>query len=264
MNLGLHGKVALVTAASKGLGRACALALAREGAQVMIAARQHETLGQTAREIEQSTASKVLACPADVSRREDLETLVSKTVEAFGGMDILVHNTGGPPMGTFAEVSEEQWQAAFESELLSAVRLLRLTLPSMRQRGGGRIIHILSTSVKQPGEDLVLANALRPGIVGLAKTLALDLAKEGITVNTICPGRILTDRLRSGGGVRARMVHGISEEQALREMVLPIPLGRFGRPEEVGALVAFLASEQAAYITGTTFAIDGGLVRSLW
>ena len=264
MDLGLEGKVALVTAASKGLGRACALALAAEGAQVMIAARYQEALFLTAREIEERTGSRVLACPADVSKRADLETLVTKTLEAFGGIDILVHNTGGPPMGMFAEVTDEQWQAAFETELLSAVRLVRLSLPSMRQRGGGRIMHIVSTSVKQPSEGLILANAIRPGIVGLAKTLALDLAPEHITVNTICPGRILTDRLRYGGGVRARMAQGMSEEQALQEMVRAIPMGRAGRPEEVGALVAFLASEQAAYITGTTMVIDGGFVRSIW
>lgn len=159
-------------------------------------------------------------------------------------------------------MTEEQWQTTFETELLSAVRLIRLLLPVMRQRGGGRIIHIVSTSVKQPSEGLLLANAIRPGVVGLAKTLAIDLAPEHITVNNVCPGRILTDRLRYGGGVRARMAQGMSEEEALREMVRAIPMGRPGRPEEVGALVAFLASEQAAYITGTTISIDGGLVRS--
>jgi 3-oxoacyl-[acyl-carrier protein] reductase len=264
MNLGLHGKVALVTAASKGLGRAYALALASEGAQVMIAARHQELLLQTAQEIEEATGNIVFAYPADVSKRVDLEALATNTLEACGGIDIHVHNTGGPPVGTFESVSDEQWQAAFETELLSAVRLIRLTLPTMRQRGGGRIIHIVSTSVKQPSEGLVLANAIRPGVVGLAKTLALDLAPEHITVNTICPGRILTDRLRYGGGVRARMAQGMSEEQALQEMVRAIPMGRAGRPEEVGALVAFLASEQAAYITGTTIAIDGGFVRSIW
>ncbi len=230
----------------------------------MIAARHQEALLQTAQEIEERTGRRVCAFPADVSRREDIEALVTKTLEAFEGIDILVHNTGGPPMGTFESLSDEQWQAAFETELLSAVRLIRLSLPGMRQRGGGRILHIVSTSVKQPSEGLVLANAIRPGVVGLAKTLALDLAPEHITVNTICPGRILTDRLRYGGGVRARMAQGLSEEQALQEMVRAIPMGRAGRPEEVGALVAFLASQQAAYITGTTMVIDGGFVRSIW
>lgn len=264
MNLGLHGKVALVTAASKGLGRACALALAAEGAQVMIAARNQEVLLHTAQEIEKNIGSTVVACPADVSKREDLETLVTKTLEAFRGIDILVHNTGGSPMGMFAHMSDEQWQAAFETELLSAVRLIRLTLPSMRQRGGGRILHIVSTSVKQPSEGLLLSNALLPGVVGLAKTLALELAPEHITVNNVSPGRILTDRLRSGASAGARMSQGMSAEAALQEMVRPIPMGRFGLPEEVGALVAFLASEQAAYITGTTISIDGGFIRSIW
>jgi 3-oxoacyl-[acyl-carrier protein] reductase len=263
MNLGLHGKVALVTAASKGLGRAIALTLAAEGAQVVIASRNQEALLHTAQEIEEITGHTVLAYPADVGKREDIEALVTKTLEARKGIDILVHNTGGPPVGTFESVTEEQWQATFEAELLSAVRLIRLVLPTMRQRGAGRIIHIVSTSVKQPSEGLLLANAIRPGVVGLAKTLAIDLAPEHITVNNVCPGRILTDRLRYGGGVRARMSQGISEEEALQEMVKSIPMGRAGRPEEVGALVAFLASEQAAYITGTTISIDGGFVRSL-
>jgi 3-oxoacyl-[acyl-carrier protein] reductase len=263
MNLGLQGKIALVTAASKGLDRTSALALASEGAQVMIAARQQQALLQTAQEIEESSGSTVLACPADVSKREHLEALVTKTLEAFEGIDILVHNTGGPPMGTFASMTDEQWQTAFETELLSAVRLIRLVLPSMRQRGSGRIIHIVSTSVKQPSEGLVLANAIRPGVVGLAKTLAIDLAPERITVNNVCPGRILTDRLRYGS-IRASMSQGMSEEEALQEMVRAIPMGRAGRPEEVGALVAFLAPAQAAYITGTTMVIDGGFVRSIW
>lgn len=229
----------------------------------MIAARNQQALLHTAQEIEEITGNTVLAYPADVGKREDLVALVTKTLEAYYGIDFLVHNTGGSPVGTFESVTEEQWQTTFETELLSAVRLIRLLLPVMRQRGGGRIIHIVSTSVKQPSEGLLLANAIRPGVVGLAKTLAIDLAPEHITVNNVCPGRILTDRLRYGGGVRARMAQGMSEEEALREMVRAIPMGRSGRPEEVGALVAFLASEQAAYITGTTISIDGGLVRSL-
>jgi 3-oxoacyl-[acyl-carrier protein] reductase len=229
----------------------------------VIAARNQQALLHTAQEIEEITGNTVLAYPADVGEREDLVALVTKTLEAYHGIDILVHNTGGPLVGTFESVTEEQWQTTFETELLSAVRLIRLLLPVMRQRGGGRIIHIVSTSVKQPSEGLLLANAIRPGVVGLAKTLAIDLAPEHSTVNNVCPGRILTDRLRHGGGVRARMAQGMSEEEALREMVRAIPMGRPGRPEEVGALVAFLASEQAAYITGTTISIDGGLVRSL-
>jgi 3-oxoacyl-[acyl-carrier protein] reductase len=227
MNLGLHGKVALVTAASKGLGRAIALALAAEGALVMIAARHQESLLQTAQEIEEITRSTVLTCPADVGKREDLEALVSNTLKAYKGIDIIVHNTGGPPVGTFESVSEEQWQTTFETELLSAVRLIRLVLPSMRQRGGGCIIHIVSTSVKQPSEGLILANAIRPGVVGLAKPLAIDLAPEHITVNNVCPGRILTDRLRYGG-VSGRECHkGCLKKKLCRRWSRPF---RWGGP----------------------------------
>jgi 3-oxoacyl-[acyl-carrier protein] reductase len=251
--------VALVAAASKGLGRASALALAQEGAHVVIASRNPTTLEQTAQEIRQQSKSTVLAMPTDLHQAEEIVSLVTRTVEAFGGIDILVNNAGGPPAGTFETLADEQWQAAFNLTLLSAVRLIRATLPSMRQRQGGRIIHIVSSSAKQPIEGLLLSNAIRPGVIGLAKTLSVELAPDQITVNNVCPGRILTDRLRQ----RVKISQRQTEEEALQDLAKDIPLGRVGQPSELGALVAFLASQQASYITGTTIQVDGGLIQSL-
>ena len=264
MDLGLHDKVAIVMAASKGLGRASAAALAAEGARVTIGARGAQVLEETAQEIQQATGSRVLAVPTDVTRAEDLEAIVDATVREFGRIDILVNNAGGPPAGTFEAFGDAQWQAAFELNLLSTVRLIRLVLPHMRKTGSGRIINIVSTSVKQPIDGLLLSNSIRSGVVGLAKTLSVELASDNITVNNVCPGRILTDRLRQLYHINERVQQGASEEAIFKEMAQGVPMGRLGNPEELGAFVAFLASQQAAYITGTTAQIDGGLVRSLW
>ncbi len=263
MDLGLREKVAIVMAASKGLGRACAVALAAEGAQVTIGARDAQVLEKTAQEIQQTTRSRVLAVPTDVTKAEDVEAIVAATVREFGRIDILVNNAGGPPAGNFESFGDAHWQTAFELNLLSTVRLVRLVLPHMRTTGNGRIITIVSTSVKQPIDGLLLSNAIRSGVVGLAKTLSVELAPDNITVNNVCPGRILTDRLRQIYHINERLQQGVSEEAVLKEMSQDIPLGRVGKPEEVGAFVAFLASQQAAYITGTTIQVDGGLVRSL-
>jgi len=198
-----------------------------------------------------------------VTKAEDVEAIVAATVGEFGRIDILVNNAGGPPAGNFASLGDAQWQAAFELNLLSTVRLVRLVLPHMRKTGSGRIITIVSTSVKQPIDGLLLSNAIRSGVVGLAKTLSIELASDNITVNNVCPGRILTDRLRQIYHINERVQQGVSEEAVLKEMAQDVPMGRVGIPEELGALVAFLASQQAAYITGTTIQVDGGLVRSL-
>ena len=263
MDLGLHNKVALVLAASKGLGRACAAALAAEGAHVTIGARNEQVLEKTAQEIQRASGSRVLAVPTDVTRQENLEAIVAATVREFGRIDILVNNAGGPPAGKFDSFGDAQWQAAFELNLLSTVRMIRLVLPHMRKTGSGRIITIVSTSVKQPIDGLLLSNAIRTGVVGLAKTLSVELAPDNITVNNVCPGSILTDRLRQIYRINERVQQGESEKAVLAEMARGIPMGRVGAPEELGALVAFLASQQAAYITGTTIQVDGGLVRSL-
>lgn len=263
MDLGLQDKVAVVMAASKGLGRACATALAAEGARVTIGARGAQSLVKTAQEIQKATRSRVLAVPTDVTKAEDVEAIVAATVREFGRIDILVNNAGGPPAGNFESFGDAQWQAAFELNLLSTVRLVRLVLPHMRKTGSGRIITIVSTSVKQPIDGLLLSNAIRSGVVGMAKTLSVELAPDNITVNNVCPGRILTDRLRQIYHINERMQQGMSEEAVLKEMAQDVPMGRVGKPEELGALVAFLTSQQAAYITGTTIQVDGGLVRSL-
>jgi 3-oxoacyl-[acyl-carrier protein] reductase len=264
MDLGLREKVALVLAASKRLGRACAAALAAEGANVTIGARNRQVVENAAQEIQRETGSHVLAVPTDVTREEDIEAIVAATVRVFGHIDILVNNAGGPPFGTFETVGDAQWQAAFELNLLSAVRLVRLVLPHMRKRGSGRIINIVSTSVKQPIDGLILSNATRLAVVGLAKSLSLELAPDNITVNNVCPGRFLTDRIRQGHALKEQMAQGKSESEALRSIAQDIPMGRIGKPEELAALVAFLASEQAGYITGTTIQVDGGLVRAMF
>lgn len=264
MELGLKGKTALVLAASKGLGRACATALAAEGANVVIGARNRQTLTKAAQEIQQATGSAVLAVPTDVTKEEEIEAIVAAGIKAFGSIDILVNNAGGPPSGIFEAVSDAQWQKAFEQNLLSAVRLIRLVLPSMREQGSGRIINIVSTSVKEPIDGLLLSNSIRMAVVGLTKTLSLELAPYNITVNNVCPGRFLTDRLREGRTFQEKMAHGISEAEILEGMAQEIPLKRIGKPEELAALVTFLASQQAGYITGTTIQIDGGLTRAVF
>jgi len=263
MDLGLKGKVAIVLAASKGLGRASAAALAAEGAHVVIGARNEQVLRAAAEQIRRESGSQVLAVPTDVTKPEDIAAIVNAATHEFGHIDILVNNAGGPPPGTFEMFNDAQWEAAFELSLLSVVRLIRLVLPHMRQRGSGRIINIVSTSVKQPIDNLLLSNAIRPGVIGLAKSLSIELAPENITINNVCPGRILTDRIRQVYQLDAKKQQGISEEEALKDAAREIPMGRIGKPEELGALVAFLASEQAAYITGTTIQVDGGVTRSL-
>jgi len=258
MDLGLKGRVALVTAASKGMGKACALALGAEGARVAMCARTESDLKTAADEIRATTRAEVLAMPADVTRKPDVEALVQRVTSQWGGVDILVANAGGPARGFFEEMSDEQWQQAFELSLLSVVRLVRAVLPGMRARKWGRVLTIQSVSVKQPLPDLLLSNAVRPGTNGLIKTLAGRFGKDNITFNTVCPGRIMTDRLM--GGLKAS---GLSREAYLAQSSADIPLGRVGTPEEFANVIVFLASERASYVTGTAIQVDGGLVRGL-
>jgi 3-oxoacyl-[acyl-carrier protein] reductase len=264
MDLELRGKVAMVAAASKGMGRASAMGFAREGARVSICARNGDELQNTAREIEDQTGAEVLPVPIDVSKAADIHTWAERTLERFGGVDILVTNAGGPPLGVWDDFqSDEAWQKAFELNLMSTIRMIRAVLPSMRERGGGRILNIQSSSVKAPIQGLILSNTIRPGVVGLAKTLSRELADDNILVNTVAPGRIYTDRLRSGLVERASK-NGISEEEEAKESARDIPLKRFGAPEEFADMVVFLASARASYVTGSTIAVDGGLLQSLW
>ncbi|HEV2414499.1 MAG TPA: SDR family oxidoreductase [Candidatus Dormibacteraeota bacterium] len=240
MDLGLTGRRALVTAASKGLGRACAEALIGEGAKVFISSRSPEA---TARQI---NAAGWLA--ADVTVAEDTDRLVVTIVEELGGLDILVVNAGGPPPGTFQSTPLEAWEASFDLTLMSAVRLVKAALPHLQRSDQGRIVFITSISVRQPLPNLVISNALRGGVTGLAKTLSRELASDRITVNCLGPDAILTDRIRQLAG----------SEEGVRAMAERAPMKRLGDPSEFGAACAFLCSRQAGYITGQTLGIDGG------
>jgi 3-oxoacyl-[acyl-carrier protein] reductase len=262
MDLGLKGKVAIVAASSRGLGRATAQALGDEGADIAITARHQEELDRAAREIAASSGRRVLPVVADLAVAGDIARLVQTVLDVYGRVDILVNNAGGPPPADARNVTEAEWHAAYELTLLSAVRLIQGVLPGMRERGWGRIINITSVSVKQPLPNLVLSNAIRAGVVGYAKTLANEVADEGITVNNVCPGYTLTNRVRALAEARAA-AEGIEVHAALAAWESAIPARRLGRPEELAALVAFLSSEQAAYITGTTIQVDGGFIAGL-
>ena len=262
MDLGIKGKTALVVAASKGMGRASALGLAAEGARVVMCARGEAALKDAAAEVKQKTGAEVLALAADASRAADISKVVAEANRAFGGVDILVANVGGPPPGPFEAMTDEQWKAAFEQVHLSTVRFIREVLPHMKQARWGRILAIQSSSVKQPVDGLVLSNGIRPGIAGLFKTLAGDLAPHGITVNLVLPGRIMTDRFREHQTDRATR-SGVTLEKQMELSSADIPMGRIGTPEEFAAMVVFLASARASYVTGTAVQVDGGLIRSV-
>jgi len=262
MDLGLKGKVAFVAAASKGMGRACALGLAAEGARVAMCARSEGPLAEAAEDVRRRTGADVLAVPADLSRAEDVARVMTHTLATFGGVDVLVANAGGPPPGDFDQMTDEQWKQAFEQVHLSTVRLIRAALPHMRQRRWGRILAIQSSSVKQPVDGLVLSNGIRPGVAGLFKTLAMDVAKDNITVNLVLPGRIMTDRFIHHQTERAK-TGGRSLEAQMALGAADIPMGRIGAPEEFASVVVFLASERASYVTGVVVQVDGGLIKSV-
>jgi len=258
MDLQLQGKTALVLASSKGLGKACAIALAREGAHVVITARGKEVLEATAGEIRALRKGKVLAIPADVSQAQAAESLMTATADTFGGLDILVNNAGGPLFGAFESFNEAAWQSAFELNLLSAVRFSRLAIPYMRKRGSGRIINIVSLSIRTFLPGSVLSTSMRMGVAGMAKLLSDEVGPDHITVNNVAPGLILTERV-----LDSLPPHSSEEEEKLlAERAKTIPVRRIGRPEELADLVAFLASPLAGYITGATIPIDGGAIRA--
>lgn len=261
MDLELEGKVALVAAASKGLGRACAHALAAEGARVAICARTEAALSEAAREIAEATGAEVLPLQADLERAEDIERVVDSTVDRFGRLDILVSNTGGPLVAPFADLTDEHWQKAFEQVHLAVVRFLRAVLPHMRAQKWGRIVAIQSSTVKQPLEAQMLSNGIRPGIAGLFKALVPDLARDNITINVVLPGAMRTDRVIQAQTIRAEKAGRTLEEQ-LATLNAMIPLGRLGDPEELASLVAYIASERGSYMTGATVQVDGGMIRS--
>lgn len=258
MDLNLTNKVALVLASSKGLGKAIATTLAQEGASVIIASRNTDELNKTAKEIEDLTGSKVVVIPADVSKAADAGNLVNQVAKQFGRIDILINNAGGPPFNTFEKFDDEEWQKAFELNLLSFARLSRLVLPHMQKTGSGRIINIISGSVKSVLANSVLSTSMRMGVVGMAKMMADELGPYHITVNNVAPGLILTDRIKH------TLPPNEDPEEAMKQRAANIPLRRIGEPKELAALVAFLVSEQASYITGTTIPVDGGASRSIY
>lgn len=260
MDLGLNGKVALVTAASKGLGKAIALELAREGADVAIASRSEEALQLAAAEIADESGRAPLIVAADMTSAGDIDRLVQTVMDRFGRVDILVNNTGGPPPGFFADFSDDQWQGAVDLLLLSSVRLIRAVLPGMRERKWGRIINSTSVAVKQPIPNLLLSNAVRTAVIGLAKSLSNEVAAEGVTVNNLLPGSIYTDRIiQTNNNVAQRTGRSVEEVRAASEA--DIPMKRYGRVDEYAAAAAFLASERASYITGVSLLVDGGVHR---
>ena len=262
MDLGLQGNSALVLAASKGIGRAIATELAAEGANVMISSRDETALETAAAAIRDATGADMEYCPADVKSDEDILALVARTVERFGGVDALVTNTGGPPPGTFEDFGDEGWTEAFESTLLNIVRAVRAVLPHMREGGGGRIVNVGSSSIKQPIEGLTLSNTFRAGIVGLAKSLSAELGPDGILINTLGPGRISTDR-SAGLDASNAEARGVSVEKIREEVSARIPLGRYGEPRELAKVAVFLASPANSYVTGQAILVDGGMVRAL-
>ncbi|MBP2231830.1 3-oxoacyl-[acyl-carrier protein] reductase [Azospirillum agricola] len=260
MDLGLKGKVALVLGGSQGIGRAAALGFAREGASVAFCGRDPERL-EAARTALEATGAPVLAVRADVGSPADVERLVGETVAAFGTIHILVNNAAGPRPGRFDTLDGADWEAAFRLTLMSAVNATNAALPHMRRQGWGRIVTISSYSVKQPIGELMLSNSLRLGALGWAKTMATQLAAEGILVNTVCPGWTATDRMTQVVGARAA-AQGQSSDEAAAGIAAGIPLGRFARPEEIADLVVFLGSDRASYITGTAIPVDGGIVQA--
>jgi len=261
VDLGLSGKVAVVGASSKGLGRACALSLAREGARVTICARTAADLEAAADQIRRETAAEVLAVPADLSSADGVAGVVTATVERFGTVDVLVANCGGPAIGKFDDLTDEDWLRAFEVVTLTFIRFVREVVPYMRRSRWGRIIAIQSSSVKEPVENIDLSNGVRPGVAGLMKAIMPDLANNGITINLVLPGRFLTSRISPDLDPRTEQADPALEER-LAPLAAAIPVGRLGRPAELGDLVAFLASERASYITGAAYQIDGGIIKS--
>jgi 3-oxoacyl-[acyl-carrier protein] reductase len=262
VDFGLRGKVALVGASSKGLGRAVAEELAAEGAHIVMCARGKETLDQTAASIRQKTGVKVLAITADVSNPSDASRVAAVALEEFERVDILVSNSGGPPSGPFESFTAEAWDAATRLLLKSAVELTRAVLPGMKERRWGRILNVTSIAAKQPIEGLMLSNSIRAAVIGFARTLATEVAPFGITVNNLLPGYTRTDRvqeLATAAGGKA----GSSDGDIIAKWEREIPMRRLGEPREFAALAAFLASERASYITGSSIAVDGGWIRSL-
>lgn len=263
MDYGIKGKVALVGGASQGIGRACAEALAREGARVAMCARREDILVKAGEELKETTGAEIVTLAADLGKADDVRRVLSETQSKLGPIDILVTNTGGPPPGLFENFSDDDWDQAYRLLLKSAIGLIRGVLPEMKTRGWGRIIGITSVSVKEPIENLILSNVFRSGVTALFKTLARQVAKDGVTLNTVLPGMTDTERVR---GLYGKQVaeRGGSVEELIAKMSRGLPLRRLTRADELGEVVAFLASNAASGVTGSAVAADGGQLRGLY
>jgi 3-oxoacyl-[acyl-carrier protein] reductase len=262
MDLGLHDRTALVAASSRGLGRAIADELAAAGANLVLCARSADALMESAEAIRRSSAVRVVAVPADVAVAADVERVVAAAEAELGGVDILVTNSGGPPAGRFENHDAAAWEAAARQLLFSAVGLARRVVPGMRARRWGRVVTITSIAVKQPVEDLILSNSLRAAVAGFARSLANEVAADGVTVNNVMPGYTRTERLEELA-TRMASKRGVPFESRFDVWNDEIPMRRLGEPHELAALVAFLCSARAGYITGTSIPVDGGWIRSL-
>lgn len=260
MDFGLRGKTALVTAASKGIGKAVAELLASEGCRVAICSRSKTDLENTAMELRRRYDTEITWCVCDLNKIRDIENTFEVVKKQFGIVEILVNNCGGPIAGEFRDLKDDDWQNAFEQVLLSAVKFSGLILPDMILKEWGRIINVTSISVKQPVENLILSNSLRSGVVGFAKSLSDEVAKYNITVNNVAPGYTLTSRLYDIAVHKSKQ-SGLSHEEVLADMAKNVPINRLARPEEIASLVVFLASNHASYITGATIQVDGGRTR---
>jgi 3-oxoacyl-[acyl-carrier protein] reductase len=263
MDFGLNGRVALVAAASKGIGFAAARELAREGARVFLCSRDEGRAREAARNIAAETGTQCTGVRADVTNEEDARAFVGLAGEQAGRVDILVTNAGGPPSATFETADLEMYRRAFELNALSAVRLAQLVVPAMRAARWGRVVNVTSISVKQPIEGLLLSNTVRAGLTGWAKTLSAEVAAEGVTVNNVAPGYTMTERQDELAAARAG-ASGKSKEEMIAMWASQVPMRRLASAEEIAAAVAFLASERASYITGVTLQVDGGWVRGLF
>ena len=263
MDLGLGNKIAIVSASSKGLGKACAEELAREGCNLTIFSRSTANIKKTANEIKEKYNVKVLPLKADASNIKEIKKVVKSTVKKFGTVHILINNAGGPPFGYFEDFNSKDWINAIELNLMSVVNLTGEVIPYMKKQKWGRIVNITSIAVKQPIDGLILSNTARTAVIGLSKTLSNEYAGHNILINNVCPGRIMTDRIVELAEKRSKQT-GKNFKSVIKEMEADIPVGRIGTPRELSSLVAFLASEKASYITGNTIQIDGGLNKGLF